>query len=346
MDLGVDSLLSLTIAGSLSSALGTNVSSNFLLENGTLEEIEVGLSKDLGLDGLHLKEERSTLTGDLAQRSMVHDIVSSPPHATSIILQGRSSKLPSKVLFLLPDGSGSASSYASLAKLGPDVAVYGLNCPWRTTPEDMARVGADMSQLVSKYIIEIRQIQPRGPYRLGGWSAGGICAFEAARQLQAAGDVVDKLVLLDSPNPIGLENPPARMYDFFESLGIFGGPSSDKKPIPKWLRQHFDAFIGMLDKYEPRPLSNAPPTVIIYARDGICNDMTVPRPELRADDPREMMWLLNNRTDFSADGWTSLLGTNKLKIHVLDNVNHFTMMEEGPAMEAMGGYLRQALIDI
>jgi hypothetical protein len=159
---------------------------------------------------------------------------------------------------------------------------------------------------------------------------------------------VDKLILLDSPNPIGLENPPARMYDFFESLGIFGGGGSDaatKAPIPKWLRAHFDAFIGLLDRYEPSPLENAPSTVMIYARDGICKDPSVPRPEIRPDDPREMIWLLNNRTDFSAEGWSSLIGRDRMKVHVLDNVNHFTMMEQGPSMEVMGGCIRRAMLE-
>jgi naphtho-gamma-pyrone polyketide synthase len=205
----------------------------------------------------------------------------------------------------------------------------------------MAQSNVQMSQLVAKYMIEVRKHQPNGPYHLGGWSAGGICAFEAARQLAEAGEVVESLILIDSPNPIGLQNPPARMYDFFESLGIFGGES---KTIPAWLRKHFDAFIRLLDDYEPIPMSSAPSTLIVYARDGICKDDSVPRPEIRPDDPREMIWLINNRTDFAADGWASLVGRDRLNVRVMDNVNHFTMMEKGASMAELSDHIRQSVV--
>jgi thioesterase domain-containing protein len=48
----------------------------------------------------------------------------------------------------------------------------------------------------------IREVCPAGPYRLGGWSFGGALAFEIARQLVAAGDKVDALVLLDAGLPV------------------------------------------------------------------------------------------------------------------------------------------------
>ena len=44
-------------------------------------------------------------------------------------------------------------------------------------------------------------VQPRGPYRLCGWSTGGVIAFETARQLLAAGDEVALVALLDAAIP-------------------------------------------------------------------------------------------------------------------------------------------------
>ena len=49
------------------------------------------------------------------------------------------------------------------------------------------------------YLEEIRKVQPEGPYLLGGFSGGGITAFEMAQQLEAAGDKAAALVLLDTP---------------------------------------------------------------------------------------------------------------------------------------------------
>jgi amino acid adenylation domain-containing protein len=51
------------------------------------------------------------------------------------------------------------------------------------------------------YIDEIRQVQPHGPYYLGGWCYGGIVAFEMARRLEELGEPVATLVLIDTLNP-------------------------------------------------------------------------------------------------------------------------------------------------
>ena len=51
------------------------------------------------------------------------------------------------------------------------------------------------------YIEEMRQIQPKGPYMLGGFSGGGITAMEIARQLRAAGEEIASLIMLDTPLP-------------------------------------------------------------------------------------------------------------------------------------------------
>jgi thioesterase domain-containing protein len=59
------------------------------------------------------------------------------------------------------------------------------------TFEDMAR----------DYIAEIRMVQPQGPYLLGGFSGGGIVAYEMARQLLEDGERVDNVILLDTPLP-------------------------------------------------------------------------------------------------------------------------------------------------
>jgi thioesterase domain-containing protein len=52
--------------------------------------------------------------------------------------------------------------------------------------------------MAAYYVDAIRRFRPRGPYRLGGWSFGGVVAWEMARQLRAAGEAVDLLALLDT----------------------------------------------------------------------------------------------------------------------------------------------------
>ena len=58
--------------------------------------------------------------------------------------------------------------------------------------------------MAASYLREIKTVQPEGPYRLGGHCSGAWVAFEMARQLEAAGEQIDTLVLVDQ-GPPGLE---------------------------------------------------------------------------------------------------------------------------------------------
>jgi amino acid adenylation domain-containing protein len=80
------------------------------------------------------------------------------------------------------------------AALGADQPVYSVaphgtaGLPLLPTTEEMAR----------DYVDRIRSIQPNGPYRLGGFCASGLVAYEVARNLQASGATVERLILLNS----------------------------------------------------------------------------------------------------------------------------------------------------
>ncbi|MEQ1873207.1 MAG: SDR family NAD(P)-dependent oxidoreductase [Ilumatobacteraceae bacterium] len=56
-------------------------------------------------------------------------------------------------------------------------------------------------EMATAYLQEVREVQPHGPYLLGGFSGGGITALEMARQLRAAGEQVALLAMLDTPAP-------------------------------------------------------------------------------------------------------------------------------------------------
>jgi len=82
--------------------------------------------------------------------------------------------------------------------MGESRPVYGLQPPGASDDKErLYRVEA----LAAHYIREIRAVQPRGPYLLGGYSGGGVAAFEMARQLEEAGEEVAFLGFLDSFSP-------------------------------------------------------------------------------------------------------------------------------------------------
>jgi pimeloyl-ACP methyl ester carboxylesterase len=56
--------------------------------------------------------------------------------------------------------------------------------------------------MAASHIDRIRKFQPRGPYRLAGYSMGGLVAYEMAQQLKAKGETVEFLFLLDPTAPL------------------------------------------------------------------------------------------------------------------------------------------------
>ncbi|SEF20356.1 phthiocerol/phenolphthiocerol synthesis type-I polyketide synthase D [Amycolatopsis pretoriensis] len=101
-------------------------------------------------------------------------------------------------LFLFHPAGGPTSVYRELVRLLPEGhPVYGLE---RIDDEDTVEAKA------ACYAELIREIQPRGPYRLGGWSFGGCLAYETARRLDGPVDVV---VLIDSILPLPAAGKPA-----------------------------------------------------------------------------------------------------------------------------------------
>ncbi|KAK4553130.1 hypothetical protein LTR86_009857 [Recurvomyces mirabilis] len=339
-DLGVDSLLGLNIMSTLSSRVGIDLPPSLMADNETLEDIRIALI-EAKLIGKPQEPDMDSATdlGSAPSDALYPSSASSRPMdvaATSVILQG-SARTARHILFLFPDGAGSAASYLSLPDISSDLVVYGLNCPYLRNPDALK---GSLERYVATFLVEVRRRQPHGPYNFGGWSAGGILAYEAAQQVTQTTEDVASLTLLDSPDPVGLENPNERMYDFLEKTDAFG---LGGRPAPKWLRPHFDSFLAMLEAYKVKPFlgSSSPSTHIIYARDGLCKDVKFHHLEPQADDPREMRWLLNERTDFSGAGWNKLLGKKALHVNVLDGVNHYTIVRDSAKVSEVARLMRQ-----
>jgi amino acid adenylation domain-containing protein len=72
---------------------------------------------------------------------------------------------------------------------------------------------ATIEEMAAHCIGLLRGRQPHGPYRLCGYSTAGVVAFEAARQLRAAGEEIESLMLIDAYCPSG-----ARTWRYWPSL--------------------------------------------------------------------------------------------------------------------------------
>ncbi len=103
-------------------------------------------------------------------------------------------------LFIVAGMFGNVLNLRHLAQqLGPDQPVYGLQARGLMGEDEPH---TNVEEAAADYLAEIRHIQPTGPYLLGGFSGGGITAFEMAQQIEAAGDEVALLALLDTPLPV------------------------------------------------------------------------------------------------------------------------------------------------
>ncbi len=91
---------------------------------------------------------------------------------------------------------GSVFSYYDLSKfLGKDQPFYGLESVGMEGEEPPL---SNIERMAALYIQAIQSVQSVGPYSIGGWSMGGLIAYEMAQQLLAQKDTVSQLILFDS----------------------------------------------------------------------------------------------------------------------------------------------------
>jgi len=115
-------------------------------------------------------------------------------------------------LFCIHPGTGDAWSYRALAaQLAARFQVWGLQVPgYEAGSDDPLEVTRaplaleshpSFGHLAACYCDVVTKLQPQGPYRLLGWSSGGLLALEVARQLQERGAAVGFVGMLDSQVP-------------------------------------------------------------------------------------------------------------------------------------------------
>ncbi|TGJ83872.1 hypothetical protein E0Z10_g4873 [Xylaria hypoxylon] len=295
-DAGVDSLLSLSIAAKLKDVLGLEVPSSFFLSSVSFGDLRNNLTEYYGLRTPSTEEEttlNTPMTSD-TEEIPCNDEQSAQNSAkaaielavkANLLLRSNPSATERTVLFLFPDGAGRASSYTWLSAVDFGATslntIYGLDSPFMG---DNAAAFGDVSlrDVVSAYIRAIRAVQPHGPYHLGGWSIGGVLAFEAASQLQG----VSSLFLIDPPCPRVLEEQDGMgrtVYGFETAQEIIDiatlvhgnhngskAPSNSRKGDEDAMQAHFVGSTQMLERYRPLPLPKLGlRTTLLWAKHGV-----------------------------------------------------------------------------
>ncbi|MBG0826406.1 SDR family NAD(P)-dependent oxidoreductase [Planomonospora sp. ID67723] len=143
------------------------------------------------LTGARLADLVRAIDEEEAARGVVRPLTEA---ARAYLAGGGGTRTP---LFLGHPAGGTTGVYTLLAgALGAERVVFGLE-----RLEEVGGLGTELGvvERAARYVEEIRRVQPAGPYRLGGWSFGGILAFEIARQLGA--ENVELVAMIDSGLP-------------------------------------------------------------------------------------------------------------------------------------------------
>ena len=164
-DLGGTSLLAVDLCAHIEQRIGRQIPLTSVIEAPTIEQ----LAQLLSIDG---------------------------PRDSLVLIRDGQGRAP---VFLIHDGDGETMLYRNLAlHLHRGHAVYGLQ-PY--SAEGLPMVHTRIPEMAAYHIAKIRSVQPRGPYLLGGMCAGGVIAFEVAKQLREQGEQVALVAILDAADP-------------------------------------------------------------------------------------------------------------------------------------------------
>ncbi|TCO59528.1 type I polyketide synthase [Actinocrispum wychmicini] len=171
-------------------------------------------------------------------------------------------------LFLAAPGAGSTLCYRHLiAELGGREPVYGFESPGlHDDAEPLNRI----EDMAAANLLLLKEIQPHGPYRVGGWSIGAMIAHEMAAQLLDQGEQVDQLLCVDSFAPRTWFGPvgsrpgylarglwyqlqTALPVDKSGNLGAALGLAGVQELGPAYVRV-YNANVRAMLRYVPRPV--------------------------------------------------------------------------------------------
>lgn len=346
-EIGLDSVVSNSIVAQVHQRLNHQLSSTFFIQHDTLSDIRRALNSPrpepisniptpngtMDWSRASISDQRTDISNNLPKSSN-GDLVTQKLRSNGNLLSG-DPLTAAKTLFLVPEGTGSGLAYFFLGqeinrrygKDGDQIPVlYGLDSPFLSRPKEFSNRVVSVEHLASVYIREIRRLQPWGPYNLGGWSIGGIHAFEIARQLRKAGQAVELLLLLDSPCPGWL--PPFPADIIFEGIGISMADAPDS------LVQHVRGNLLSLNQYRPldhhqyrnKPLAHT--CVVVWAGQSPNMNENGEKPTQSTVHSPAMDWFFGQRKDSGPCGWDILTG-GEVVVEVVPSATHFNIMKEG-----------------
>jgi thioesterase domain-containing protein len=162
-----------------------------------------------------------------------------PTTTVSCVQAGDESQRPR--LWFVHDLQGSAYRVRHLAEdLGSDQPVWSFESPLLAgEPNDFS----SLDTFVANYLTDLVAAQPEGPYWLAGYSFGGICAYEMARQLHRDGREVAFVGVVDVGPGYRGPGRSERMSPFRPWFGVEKPPAEDAT-----MREQLDHYRSMVQR--------------------------------------------------------------------------------------------------
>ncbi len=190
-DLGGHSLLAVQMFSEIQKATGLNLPLATLFKAPTVRELCVLL------DGNNAAQMSSHISGPSEKHGENKN-----PWKYLVPIKPHGKLVP---FFCVHGVGGNVLNYYQLTQhMDSEQPLYGLQCRGL---DGIATPFNSVFEMAENYMRELRQVQPHGPYILGGGSMGGLVAFEMAQILAKENEEILQLIMFDSVCLKGLEHP-------------------------------------------------------------------------------------------------------------------------------------------
>ena len=179
---GVDSIMFLQIFQQIKSNIDARVNLGQLLECQTMQDMLLYLKSQRDMPQIELEQANQQVVGFFSSDDILF------PE----LIQLNSSTKGRPVFWF--HGIAGVKVYEPVAEKSQR-PFYGIQ-PWSWI--DKTQITSHIQPMVKRYLEAIRSVQPEGPYDFGGYSLGGMFAYEATRQLQELGESVESIVMVDT----------------------------------------------------------------------------------------------------------------------------------------------------